>query len=365
MNCRICSGSLAPLLHYSNMPKSAQFLPKTPDAGIDLDVRQCQSCGTVQLTNEPVFYHRSVIRASGLSEEMILFRRAQFSQFIDDFALHGRKVLEIGCGRGEFMQVMNVCGTSAYGIEYAPESIQACKARGLRAFQGYIESPNATAPESPYDAFYCLNFLEHMPEPNTLLTGVRNSLKDRAVGLVEVPNFDMILRNKLFSEFISDHLFYFTRDTLNTLLRLNGFDVLDTRIVWHDYIISSVVRKREKADVSGFDERLAHVRAQIESFINRYAKVAIWGAGHQALTMIAMAGLKGKIEYVVDSAKFKQGCYTPATGIPIVSPDMLGLDPVDAIIIMCAGYSDEVARTIRITSDIPIAMLREHGLEVI
>ena len=42
----------------------------------------------------------------------------------------------------------------------------------------------------------------------------------------------MILTAGLFAEFIPDHLFYFTRQTLTTLLESNGFEVLDCRPEW-------------------------------------------------------------------------------------------------------------------------------------
>jgi len=80
-----------------------------------------------------------------------------------------------------------------------------------------------------------------------------------------------------------------------------------------------------------------------------------------------LTNLSDGIKYVVDSAAFKQGKYTPATHIPIVSPDILHSDPVDAVIVMAASYSDEVARIIRQKFDrnIDIYILRDFGLEVV
>ena len=100
-------------------------------------------------------------------------------------------------------------------------------------------------------------------------------------------------------------------------------------------------------------------------FRSKDKKVAIWGAGHQALAIISLTDLADKIRYVVDSAVFKQGKFTPATHIPIVSPDVLDSDPVDAVIVMAASYSDEVARIIREKFDgkINVSILRDFGLE--
>ena len=76
---------------------------------------------------------------------------------------------------------------------------------------------------------------------------------------------------------------------------------------------------------------------------------------------------KSKIKYVIDDAPFKQGKYTHATHIPIVSSEKLKTDPVDAIIVMAASYSDEVVKKIKLKFDknIKISILRDHSLEII
>ena len=71
-----------------------------------------------------------------------------------------------------------------------------------------------------------------------------------------------------------------------------------------------------------------------------------------------------KIKYVVDSAPFKQRKFTPATHIPIVSPDKLISDPVDAIIVMAGSYSDEVVKIVRKEYNIKnVAVLTNSGLK--
>ncbi|MEQ8187128.1 MAG: methyltransferase domain-containing protein [Candidatus Eremiobacterota bacterium] len=369
--CRICNRIFfeEPLLQYRNMPGAAQFLPDESslahDKGIDMEVYQCSGCGLVQLSNEPVPYYKEVIRAAAFSEEMKNFRRKQFKDFIKKFSV--RKIVEIGCGHGEYLSLMKETGVDAYGIEYSEEAVKYCIKNGLMVSKGFIDDSNYRLDYAPFDAFFILNFLEHLPEPNSTLRGIYNNLSDGATGLVEVPNFDMILRKKLFSEFICDHLFYFTMETLNTTLCLNGFEVIQCNEEWYDYIISATVRKRSKTFLSDFDKHQKKLKEHIEEYIRPFDKVAVWGAGHQALAVISLTELAGKIKYVIDSAPFKQGKYTPATHIPIVPPELLNSDPVDAIIVMAASYSDEVAKIIRqkFHRDINIAILRDSGLEII
>lgn len=371
--CRVCGNKFfkEPLLEYKNMPKAAQFLPDAKslknDKGVTLTVFQCSGCGLVQLNDTPVPYYKEVIRAAAISNEMKDFRIKQFGNFVQKFSLKGKKIIEIGCGRGEYLSFIQQSGVRAYGLEYSKESVAHCLKNGLKVSKGFIENSNFKIKNAPFNAFFILNFLEHLPDPNSIFRGIYNNLTDDAIGLVEVPNFDMILQKKLFSEFIPDHLFYFTKETLNTTLKLNGLEIIECNEVWHDYIISAIVKKRKKFDISHFYKYQAKLENEIEKYICRFKnkKVAIWGAGHQALAIIALMNLAGKIKYVIDSAPFKQGKYTPATHISIVSPDTLDSDPVDAVIIIAASYSDEVAKIIRQKFDrnINIAILRDFGLE--
>ena len=343
--CRVCAKELfeEPLLRYTNMPRVAQFLPDSSsvhaDSGKDLAIRQCSGCGLVQLSDEPVHYFKDVVRAAGLSAEMRAFRQAQFSRFITTFGLTGKKAIEIGCGRGEYLSVLQEAGAEAYGIEHSAESVAACRAGGLNVSEGFVESADAVVPGGPFDAFVILNFLEHLPDPNATLRGIRANLREGGVGLVEVPNFDMMLRERQFAEFMSDHLFYFTEETLTTALRLNGFEVLECTEEWHRYILSAVVRKRAPLDLSPFHAQQARLRDEVHAYVGRFSprSVAIWGAGHQALALMSLLDLGRSIKYVVDSAPFKQGRYTPATHLPIVAPSTLNSDPVEAVIIMAAA----------------------------
>ena len=373
MKCRVCKNNLVSILTYKNMPKSAQNFPDKDnldtDKGVDLDICQCVGCDLIQLSNKPVPYYREVIRAAGLSEEMKEFRIKQFSNFIKKYSLKGKKILEAGCGKGEYLSLMTLFDIDGYGTEYSTESVKYCKGSGLNVSKMFIEDGTEKINGGKFDAFFILNFFEHLPDPNVVLKGINNNLNDGGIGLIEVPNFDMMLRNNMFSEFINDHLFYFTKETLESTLALNGFDVIECSEVWYDYIISAVVKKRDRLDISRFTDYQEKVKREIHEYIDMFGnnKVAIWGAGHQALAIMSMTELGDRIKYVVDDAPFKQNKFTPATHIPIVSADMLDTDPVDAIIVMAASYSNEVINKVKkkYRQNIHLAVLKDTGIEII
>ena len=92
--------------------------------------------------------------------------------------------------------------------------------------------------------------------------------------------------------------------------------------------------------------------------------MAIWGSCHQALATISLTKIDKNIRYIVDSAVFKQGKYTPASHIKIVSEVELIKDPVDALIIMAGSYSEEIIKIMKFKfPSVKLAVLREFGLE--
>jgi len=374
-NCRVCGHELFPdpLVRYVGMPRAAQYLPDAAglgeDRGVDLDVRQCAGCGLVQLANEPVPYFREVIRAVGVSEEMGAFRRQQFARFVSTHGLQGKKLLEVGCGRGEYLSLIQEQAVEATGLEFSQASVDAARCQGLNVLQGFLSGDGQALPGAPYDAFLMLAFLEHLPDPCATLRGIHQQLSEDAVGLVEVPNFDMILARDMFSEFIGDHLFYFTRETLEATLSRCGFVLLDCEVVWQGYILSATVKKRPRLDLTRFQACQTQLKTELEAFIGGFppGRVAAWGAGHQALAVLALADLGGKLRYVIDSAPFKQGRFTPATHLPIVPPDRLDSDPVEGLIIMAASFSEEVARILhkQYPGRFRLSILRERSLEIL
>jgi SAM-dependent methyltransferase len=373
--CRICGRPFfpEPLFQFAGMPAVAQNFPKAEDAaadrGSDFDVVQCSGCGVVQLTCGPVAYYRDVIRAAAVSQEMADHRRRQFAEFVRAHSLRGRPVIEIGCGNGEYLRWLADSGAAAHGLEHNEAAVEACRRQGLSVQKGFVESANTRLAGGPFDGFLMLSCLEHLPDVNGVLAGIRANLAPSAVGLVEVPNFDMILAEKTVSEFMTDHLFYFTRETLETTLRLNGFEVEDCRSTWHDYILTATVRMRSPVPVAEFHAVTTAVRRGIDAFLARFPprSVVVWGAGHQALAALAIHELAGRIAYVVDSAPFKQDRLTPATHVPIHSPDVLKSDPeVKGVIVMGASYSDEISRMLRgdYSPSLAVAILRPAHLEV-
>lgn len=372
--CRVCGDALfdTALLTYANSPKSAQgFLDDLNDVddSVDLGIFQCTKCGLVQHKLPPVPYYKEVIRAVAFSEEMGNFRKVQLHDWINRHQLQDKKILEVGCGRGEYIDLLLAAGAkNVVGIEFSKENVSSARASGHKIYQGYLDQSFSPPANFEFDAFAIFSFLEHWPNPNEGLKLLHTSLSEDACGLIEVPNFDLILEKGLYSEFTTDHIFYFDKKTFAFLLEKNGFEVTSIKSIWYDYILSAEVKRKTPLNVNNFVMIQESIRLELTQYIERFPRytVAVWGAGHQALAVIAMAKISTAIKYVLDSAPFKQGKFTPATHLPIVNPEIILSDAPLAIIIIAAGYANEVVNIIEEKYPLikNIAILKEDHLEI-
>lgn len=353
-----------------NVPSSAQGFAQTRSEAValasDLILKECTYCGLVQLTSPPVPYHMDVIRSTAVSPVLLEQKRDQFKRFIDQHDLRGSKILEVGCGKGEFLSILNRLEIQAFGIENSPTSVARCLASGLSVEQGYISSASSRLHQCPFDAFIFLMFLEHVPAPRNVLTGIAANLVDGAPGIIEVPSFDFLLRKNLLTEFVTDHLTYFTKTTLASLLTTSGFEILTMQESRDDYVLSATVRKRIPLTLQDSNPTQGKLAKDIHSFLQTHASksIAVWGAGHQALTSIALFGMASQVSMIVDSAPPKQGLFAPGSGLPIYPPSALKENGINTVIVMAGSYSNEIVQILGkdFPSVIYVAVAKEDHL---
>ena len=390
-HCIAC-GRILPetsLFELTSAPASAQDIPDAKevqnDEGVTLHLRQCSGCGLVQFDCEPVAYYRDVIRAGGGSSTMRELRASQYRHLIETYHLEGKTFFEAGCGRGEFLKFLQEFPVEIYGMEHKADLVETARKEGLRVWREFPEredqrfghSPEASmlpesgwsVPEKPFDVFLSFNFLEHQPRPDIMLKAIWNNLAEDGMGLVTVPSLEYILEKGSYYELIRDHIAYYTFDTLRALLNHCGFEVLEEEMINRD-TLSMIVRKTAMpetdadaraegvgamtADASivaplteGYEIVTAEVRALTDRLAREGKRLAMWGASHQGFTLASTSELGKHLAYIIDSAPFKQGRFAPASHVPVMAPDHYFEEPVDAVLIVAPGYTDEIAGIIK------------------
>tara|TARA_B110000008_G_scaffold4511_1_gene4443 strand:+ start:20955 stop:22031 length:1077 start_codon:yes stop_codon:yes gene_type:complete len=337
----------------SPFPKAAQYYPVMhefkKDIGVELEVFKCQNCDLLQLGCDPVPYYKEVITAASFSKDARKARLNELSNFVELFGLKEKKVIEIGSGKGGMIDIMNEAGMDAVGLEFSENSVLYAKKSKVSMIQGYLDDLGSEF-DSKYDGFISLNYIEHQPNTKSFIQSLSRITKPGAVGYITAPNVSYLLETNTLYEFVADHLIYFTEETMRRAFETNGFDVIECSIINNKNDISLIVKKREFQPIPGEKEvnTLSH---KLKKFIVEKCsvgkKIAVWGAGHRTLALLSIANIN-EISFIVDSADFKQGKYSPVMHSKIVSPQTLAESDIDTVIVMVPGlYPDEVVKTIR------------------
>ena len=99
-------------------------------------------------------------------------------------------VLDIGCGRGEFLEVMREAGVPARGIDLSPESVAQCHDKGLAAEVADLFPFLAAQPDGEFDGILSSQVVEHLP-PERVPEMIRlcgAKLRRGGVLAIETPN---------------------------------------------------------------------------------------------------------------------------------------------------------------------------------
>jgi O-antigen chain-terminating methyltransferase len=101
-----------------------------------------------------------------------------------------QNVLDIGCGRGEFLEMMRNAGVGAKGIDLSEESVATCRHKGLDAEVADLFVYLQNLPEASLDGVFCSQVVEHLP-PEKLPAMIRlatSRLRRGGAIAIETPN---------------------------------------------------------------------------------------------------------------------------------------------------------------------------------
>jgi len=143
----------------------------------------------------------------------------------------GKHALDVGCGCGEFLEILGRAGFRAEGVDGNPRQIEMVKLAGLK---GELADLNLGLPfeDGLFDLVTCLEVIEHVARAEFLLTEISRVLKAGGNFLISTPNFaylnyrvHYLMGAAPWNEGI--HLRFFTKKHLSSLLKEAGFILTD------------------------------------------------------------------------------------------------------------------------------------------
>lgn len=333
----------------------------------DLNLGFCPACGFVaNVIFDPTVHEYSTQceETQGFSPTFNAFARGLAKRWVEQYHLQGKSVLEIGCGKGEFLAQMVENGMAkGIGIDpaYVPGRLQTSAMDRLEFIQD-LYSGKYTHLQA--DAVCCRHTLEHIAPTLEFMRMIRRTLGDRHDTLVlfELPDVFRVLKEAAFWDIYYEHCSYFTTGSLARLFRRTGFDLLELEVEYDGQYIVIAGKPSGSPTRSSFsgEDDLEAVTEEVARFPARFTKIkghwlstinslrgegkklVVWGGGSKAVSFLTTLGLNDQIDFVVDINPHKHGKFVPGAGHAVQSPETLKEHRPDCVILMNPVYEDEV-----------------------
>lgn len=371
-HCPSC-GSGTPSVFYEvrNVPVHSVLLTRAREQALafptgDVVLAYCSACGFVtNVAFEPGVqnYSAEYEETQGFSNTFNAFHKRLAEDLIDRYDLHSKKVIEIGCGKGDFLNLLCTLGNN-HGVGFDPAYVperNASPLEGVTFIQDFYSEKYA---DYRGDLVCCKMTLEHIQNTADFVGTVQRSLGDHSEAIVffQVPEVTRILRDLAFWDVYYEHCSYFSRGSLGRLFRRQRFDVLNLWTDYDDQYLMIEARPRTGAatsflseeddltalrdDVSYFarhiHSRLDAWRRLLQVLAERGQRVVLWGGGSKAVAFLTTLGVRDEVACAVDINPYKQGTFLAGTGHEIVGPGTLSTLKPDVVIIMNPVYREEI-----------------------
>ena len=333
-----------------------------------LSLSFCGACGFISNTSfdsHVQHYSAQYEETQGFSARFRTFAEALCDRLINHYDIRGKRILEIGCGKGEFLaQICAMGGNQGIGIDpaYVPERDPSGRASSVTFIPDFYSERYA---HLEADVVCCRHTLEHIGRTQQFLRTIRAAIGERKHTLVmfEVPDTLRILREGAFWDLYYEHCSYFTPGSLARLFRATGFELDQLYLEFDDqYIIITAYPSGDPVNLSPLEEDLSLLKHVVEGFartcgsalacwrdalnqaLEGSKRVVLWGSGSKAVAFLTTLGCGDAIGRVVDINPYKHGKFLPCTGHEIISPECLTEYRPDQIVVMNPIYCDEIRR---------------------
>jgi SAM-dependent methyltransferase len=351
-------------LFCSRLCESREEAAAMPRASIFLVL--CNGCGHVfnqEFDPERLEYGPGYENSLHCSGEFQTYARALARSLVEQYDLCGQDIVEIGCGRGEFLRLLCENGGNR-GVGFDPsycglEEVTVGGAKIVIRREKY----DGQAKAAPADFVCSRHTLEHIADPRRFLADIREAIARPNVPVFfEVPNALYSLTEGMW-DVIYEHCSYYSLGSLGRLFAEEGFAVTELSEGFRGQFATVHARTSIEA-MSGLEQANVRIRELANSFAELYRstvdewrkrfvryerlgkRVVVWGAGAKGTTFLNTINPR-VVNYVVDINPLKQDKYVAGTGQLIISPERLPELEPDVVIIQNRNYGDEIARKLR------------------
>tara|TARA_R110000868_G_scaffold99378_4_gene273528 strand:- start:265 stop:1488 length:1224 start_codon:yes stop_codon:yes gene_type:complete len=367
-NCRISgSTNLKTILNLGHMSLSGVFPPSinTPVTSGPMTLVVCPDSGLVQLGqnyNLDEMYGMNYGYRSGLNQSMVkhLTDKVAYLQTIKSIGPEST-VIDIGGNDGTLLKAYDIDGLTRVCFDpTASKWSKYYEGTDITVHSGFFDgNSNYSA-----DIITSISMFYDLPNPNQFVQDVKASLAPAGIWHSEQSYLPSMIKARSFDTICQEHLEYYTLTVVNNLLEANGMRIIDVQFndinggsfaftAGHaEYLheinvaeIDKVLKAEAIADWSNpasykeFIADISEARTNLIQLINKLnssgKKVAALGASTKGNVLLQWCGLtKNDISFISDVNPLKWGCYTPGSGIPIISEKAAAAERPDYMLVL-------------------------------
>lgn len=373
-NCPSCQDTkIEGFFKINNAPIFSLVTVKSYEEAIkvprkDIELSFCHNCGFVfnSLYDTSIdYFTQGYEDQQGFSKTFMQYLTTLSNKLIDKYNLKGKNLVEIGCGKGDFINLLQEL-SDGKGIGIDPAYQEGRQNNKNLTFYKEFYKPEHGKIDS--DLICCRHTLEHIHPTYDFLKLIRESLGNNTKPVIffEIPQVLRILKIQAFWDIYYEHCSYFSPGSLAHVFRKAGFEILDLNLEYDNQYVTIEARPALSPSDKHFpaEESLEDVknlvyefkekitlqldswREKLTALKNAGKKTVVWGGGSKSVGFLTNFDDIGAIEYVVDINPHMENNFIPGIGKKYVQPKYLAEYRPDAVIIMNGIYKNEITKTL-------------------
>lgn len=390
--CRVCGAPMQhTLVDLGMIPLCQSYTEeKDRDRGemfYPLRADVCMQCYYVGLPEyvsaEEIFTEYAYF--SSVSDSWIRYVRDSVDALTVEFELDAAsQVVEMASNDGYLLQFFVQRGIPALGVEPAANVATVANHKGVPTLAKFFNLQTAAELKEAgksADLLLAYNCLDHVPDLNDVITGMKLLLKPRGVIQVEAPYLRALIEGGQFDTIYHDRYSYFSFLAAHEVFTRNGLRVFDvSRIPTHGGSLRlrachaqdpthltqpSVAQLLADEEACGmkspeyyaaFMHEVAATKHNLLDFLVRlkrdHCSIVGYGAAAKGNVLLNYCGIRSDfIDYLVDRSPYKSGKYAPGTHLPIRNVEQVRVTRPDYLFILPWNLKNEIVEQMSFIRD--------------
>ncbi len=379
MDCRVCdSGKLEPVLDLGLQPWGNHFL-RPEEVGKEpfypLRLLFCLDCSTTQLDytvkKEVMFADHTYL--SGVTKSLGDHFQ-EVAEYVDHNFFKGRSsktVLDIGSNDGTQLKKYKDLGYEVLGVESSKGISRIANTSGIPTINEFFNSQLAASLDRRFTVINASGVFFHLEELHSVTEGIKQSLEEDGVFVVQFLYMKKILENLAFDQIYHEHLLYYNLNPIEVLLQRHGLSMFDAYVspIHGGSVIGFVTHNNHakktdrlinllwQEEIQGanriesykkFASEIKKLKTRNIEFLTNAKKIGkkIYGFGApvKGNTLLNYFDIGTEtLDCLVEKNELRKGLFSPGKHIPIVMEKNV-LSPPDIYYVLAWNFKKEILK---------------------